>query len=72
MMAAQAILDRGYGRPHQTQSIDASISEAPVRYVEVPHKADSAEVLASPTDASLGHCRAGIGQGELGHMLGQG
>jgi hypothetical protein len=44
MMAAQAILDRGYGRPHQTQSIDASISEAPVRYVEVPRKAESAEV----------------------------
>ena len=37
MMAAQAILDRGYGRP--TQSIDASINDDPVRYiVELPKK----------------------------------
>ena len=46
MQAAQAILDRGYGRPHQTQSIDANISEAPVRYVEVPRKAKSAGAAA--------------------------
>ena len=37
MMAAQAILDRGYGRP--TQSIDANINDDPVRYiVELPKK----------------------------------
>jgi hypothetical protein len=37
MMAAQAILDRGYGRP--VQSIDANISEDRVRYIaEVPVK----------------------------------
>ena len=37
MMAAQAILDRGYGRP--TQSIDANINDNPVRYiVELPKK----------------------------------
>ena len=38
MLAAQAILDRGYGRP--VQSIDANISEDRVRYIaEVPVKA---------------------------------
>jgi len=38
MMAAQAILDRGYGKP--VQSIDANITEDPVRYiVELPKKA---------------------------------
>jgi hypothetical protein len=31
MMAAQAILDRGYGKP--AQSIDAKISEDRVRYM---------------------------------------
>jgi len=37
MMAAQAILDRGYGRP--VQSIDANINDDPVRYiVELPKK----------------------------------
>ena len=37
MMAAQAILDRGYGKP--TQSIDANINDDPVRYiVELPKK----------------------------------
>ena len=37
MMAAQTILDRGYGRP--TQSIDANINDNPVRYiVELPEK----------------------------------
>ena len=44
MMAAQAILDRGYGKP--TQSIDANITEdgGPVRYyAEVPKKAESTE-----------------------------
>ena len=43
MMAAQAILDRGYGKP--TQSIDANITEdgGPVRYyAELPRKADTA------------------------------
>jgi hypothetical protein len=52
MMAAQAILDRAYGKPHQTQSIDANISEGSVRYVEVPRKAESASqwlLEASPT-----------------------
>ena len=42
MMAAQAILDRGYGRP--VQSIDANISEDRVRYiVEMPVKDESTE-----------------------------
>ena len=44
MMAAQAILDRGYGKP--TQSIDANITEdgGPVRYyAELPRKAESTE-----------------------------
>ena len=42
MMAAQAILDRGYGKPAQT--IDANITEdgGPVRYyAELPRKADT-------------------------------
>ena len=42
MMAAQAILDRGYGRP--MQSIDANISEDRVRYIaEVPVKDKTTE-----------------------------
>src|SRR5215510_4321351 len=44
MLAAQAILDRGYGKP--TQSIDANITEegGPVRYyAEVPKPAASVE-----------------------------
>ena len=42
MMAAQAILDRGYGRP--TQSIDANINDDPVRYiVELPKKSATTE-----------------------------
>jgi hypothetical protein len=44
MMAAQAILDRGYGKP--VQSVDANITEdgGPIRYyAEVPKKAQSAE-----------------------------
>ena len=47
MMAAQAILDRGYGKP--TQSIDANINDNPVRYiVELPEKsATTAEWLES-------------------------
>ena len=47
MMAAQAILDRGYGKP--TQSIDANINDDPVRYiVELPEKsATTAEWLES-------------------------
>jgi hypothetical protein len=43
MQAAQAILDRGYGKPAQT--IDANITEdgGPVRYyAELPRKADTA------------------------------
>ena len=42
MMAAQAILDRGYGKP--TQSIDANINDNPVRYiVELPVKDKTTE-----------------------------
>ena len=41
MAAAQAILDRGYGKP--VQQVDANISEGGVRYAEVPRKAESAE-----------------------------
>ena len=41
-MAAQAILDRGYGKP--TQSIDANINDDPVRYiVELPEKSATTE-----------------------------
>src|SRR6476659_10782538 len=37
MLAAQAILDRGYGKP--VQAIDANINDDPVRYiVELPKK----------------------------------
>ena len=46
MMAAQAILDRGYGKPHQTQSIDANITEDGGRvhyYAEIPMKAETTE-----------------------------
>ena len=48
MTAAQAILDRGYGRPAQT--IDASITEnEPIKlFAEVPMKSKSLE--AWPTD----------------------
>ncbi len=43
IMAAQAILDRGYGKPHQTNSIDIT-EDGPVRYyVELPKKAESTE-----------------------------
>ena len=42
MMAAQAILDRGYGKP--MQSIDANINDDPVRYiVELPEKSATTE-----------------------------
>ena len=42
MMAAQAILDRGYGKPAQT--IDANINEDRVRYiVELPKKSATTE-----------------------------
>src|SRR4051794_32814201 len=42
MAAATQILDRAYGRP--VQSIDASISEDPVRYiVELPEKSATTE-----------------------------
>jgi hypothetical protein len=40
MAAAQAILDRGYGKP--VQQVDANVSEGGVRYAEVPRKAESA------------------------------
>ncbi len=43
MLAAQAILDRGYGKPHQTQSIDTNINDDPVRYVVLPEKAATTE-----------------------------
>jgi hypothetical protein len=41
MAESQATLDRGYGKPHQAQSIDVNITEGPMRYVEVRHKAES-------------------------------
>jgi hypothetical protein len=41
ILAAQSILDRGFGRPHQSQSID--VSEGGVRYAEVPRKAADAD-----------------------------
>jgi hypothetical protein len=41
IMAAQAILDRGYGKP--VQHVDANISEGAVRYVEVPCEAANAD-----------------------------
>jgi Family of unknown function (DUF5681) len=39
LAAATQILDRAYGRP--VQSIDASISEGAIRFVEIPRKAES-------------------------------
>ena len=47
MQAAQAILDRGYGKPSQT--IDANINEGdgPIRYyAELPRKAQSVDAWA--------------------------
>ena len=47
MQAAQAILDRGYGKPAQT--IDANINEGggPIRYyAELPEKAESVDAWA--------------------------
>ena len=42
MLAARAILDRGYGKP--VQSIDANITEnEPIRFAEVPMKSSSSE-----------------------------
>jgi hypothetical protein len=43
MAESQATLDRGYGKPHQAQSIDVNITEGAVRYVEVPRKAANAD-----------------------------
>ena len=54
-MAAQAILDRGYGKP--VQSIDANISEdgGPVRYyAELPKKAESPEAWLQSLGARSG------------------
>jgi hypothetical protein len=41
MIAAQAILDRGYGKP--VQSIDANITKKSIRFVELPMKSASSE-----------------------------
>ena len=52
MMAAQAILDRGYGRP--VQSIDANITEDRVRYIaEVPIKDEITEAWVAGNAAYL-------------------
>ena len=53
MMAAQAILDRGYGRP--VQSIDANITEDRVRYIaEVPIKDEITEAWVAGQCGVLG------------------
>src|SRR6476659_7431097 len=58
MMAAQAILDRGYGKP--MQSIDANINDDPVRYiVELPKKSANDEGMAGKHQAR--GCRASAG-----------
>ena len=58
MMAAQAILDRGYGKP--TQSIDANINDDPVRYiVELPEKCCNDGGMAGKHQAR--GCRASAG-----------
>jgi hypothetical protein len=59
IMAAQAILDRGYGKPHQTQSIDANFSEGSVRYVEVPRKASNAEEWIASQAPALASAASG-------------
>jgi hypothetical protein len=40
MTVAQAILDRGYGKPVQVQSIDITENE-PIRFAELPIKSAS-------------------------------
>jgi Family of unknown function (DUF5681) len=73
IMAAQAILDRGYGKPHQTQSIDASITEdgGPVRfYAEVPALCSSTEewVRGNPVQHSAApDCELAPGNQDKGH-----
>jgi hypothetical protein len=60
MMAAQAILDRGYGRP--TQSIDANINEdgGSVRYIaEVPIKDETTEEWLKGNAAYLASTKPG-------------
>jgi hypothetical protein len=55
IMAAQAILDRGYGKP--VQSIDATITKdgGPVRYfAEVPKKAESTKAWLQSLRARSG------------------
>ena len=57
-MAAQAILDRGYGRP--TQSIDANINDNPVRYiVELPVKDETTEEWVKGNAAYLASTKPG-------------
>jgi hypothetical protein len=44
MLAAQAILDRGYGKPKQSMDASISLRMAPVRYyAEVPQPAATTE-----------------------------
>ena len=60
MMAAQAILDRGYGKP--TQSIDANINEdgGSVRYIaEVPIKDETTEEWLKGNAAYLASIKPG-------------
>jgi Family of unknown function (DUF5681) len=58
MMAAQAILDRGYGKP--TQSIDANINEDRVRYVvELPVKDETTEEWVKGNAAYLASTKPG-------------
>jgi hypothetical protein len=63
--AATQILDRAYGRP--IQSIDASISEDPVRYVEVPRKSASAEAWLNEVGRPMIGAVAGADDDERKH-----
>jgi hypothetical protein len=63
--AATQILDRAYGRP--VQSIDASISEDPVRYVEVPRKSASAEAWLNEVGRPMIATVAGADDDERKH-----
>jgi Family of unknown function (DUF5681) len=64
IMAAQAILDRGFGK--RVQSVDANISQGSVRYVEVPRKAANAAEWSVPdalVQAEVGSTRSTSSKG---------
>jgi hypothetical protein len=70
MMAAQAILDRGYGKP--TQLIDANITEdgGPVRYyAELPRKADTVAAWLEHVNARVSASDVNLIENHDAHSL---